>query len=90
MTANHYTKDHARETNHPTHQSNAKWKLKRKGMMNKRTKMLEGDGENTYSATSGIGSYTDESLIHNEQGGTQPPLLSSSTASNGVIISGTI
>ena len=44
----------------------------------------------TYSATSGILSYTVGSPIHIEHGGTQPPLLSSSTDSRGVRISGTM
>lgn len=42
----------------------------------------------TYSATSGIFSYTESSLIHMDDGGTQPPLACSSTASIGVKISG--
>ena len=48
------------------------------------------DSGGTHSATSSILSKTEVSLIHMEDGVTQPPLLSSSTASKGVRVSGII
>lgn len=49
-----------------------------------------GSVTDTYSATSVRPPRTLLSLIHNEQGGTQPPLASSSCASAGVRTAGTI
>jgi len=48
------------------------------------------DSGRTHSATSFILSKAEGSLIHIEDGGTQPPLLSSSIASKGVKFSGII